>query len=398
MPSVAPDQVSILDLQEDRGVIKSMTRKMRVYFDLTVESIPNDPTVLVTALNAAGVPLPFSLLSISGCESLVLVKRDVGLVDQDIGTVDVLCKYEHILDGANQVLDAEPNSGVAGSTGTIYGKGKCSITQKPTNFYYPNGISSNTIPNPAYDPSTEIGALQPETITVSLPQTRILVAHTYSNPLLSGSKIGTTEIRGGEVQLPFPQANYQMEGIFNNIVDPWEMAGDLIGTINEETWASKPPTQWLCSEVSFELLSIAQHTYRYKFEWQHNPDGWNPTVIFIDDRTQRPPADVEEATTTLPITQAMLNAGFPNGVGGSNVFILDGVTGPFKITNPISVANIASIVASFPGAGVGSLSPALNDGSYPYLPAGVWTVPALRQVDYNQYFGQFFEGLGSIPQ
>ncbi len=28
------------------------------------------------------------------------------------------------------------------------------------------------------------------------------------------------------------------------------------------------------------------------FEFQLNPDGWDPTVIFIDDRTGKPPPDL----------------------------------------------------------------------------------------------------------
>ena len=34
--------------------------------------------------------------------------------------------------------------------------------------------------------------------------------------------------------------------------------------------------------------------YRYQIEFQFNKDTWNPTAVFIDDRTQKPPPNLVE--------------------------------------------------------------------------------------------------------
>lgn len=295
------DSVTNLSSSEKGGVLRSLTRKVIVRWTSTP---PSDYQVLLQALATAGVPAAFS--SLPGT-MLVVADRSVDLIEEDPGTVSVVLKYEHILDGAYQMLQNPTN-------GVIYGKGKCSINQKPTNFYRPFG-----------DPSQDAS--------------QILVAHTF--PRDDPDVPGRTMVQGGEINVPYPQGNFQFEGIMV-VNNPWNVVRDLIRTVNITTWLNQPELTWLCSDIDFSVLDASKGWYRFSFEFQNDPDTWNPTVVFNDQRTGRPPADI------LPPT-------------------------------------------SYDRSGVRNL--AQNPITGDLQPAGVWYIPYLRPVNYNEYFGAYFEGL-----
>ena len=41
-------------------------------------------------------------------------------------------------------------------------------------------------------------------------------------------------------------------------------------------------------------VTLCSNRYFFTFEFQRNPDTWDPTAVFIDDRTQRPPANLKD--------------------------------------------------------------------------------------------------------
>lgn len=437
MPTANIDRVDTLSLVERLGVVRSMIRKARVTFSDAELAAIEDFDVLNQALDA--LPGPFTVPTdaggnpIAGYEALVLIEREPSLVLEDPGTVDVILKYEHFLDGPNQYL-VDPPSGL------LFGKGRCSITEKTTNFFRPFGdptanrvqimvahqfnmsppnpdvtaisqtLGASWVPNPnATDFSLasftiantgqnyavgdtlfldggtintgpallQVTAIQPNSNgAIAADGLAIIIPGDYTqapdNPVLLSAQTGTgigaqinavfssgavpvslpegCGIQGGEISLPFPQANFQLVGIIFT-ANPWNIADEVIACVNSDPWLNKPPITWICSEVQWEMINPGPldgqvegvRAYRFMFEFQYNLDTWDPTVAFIDQRTGKPPANLEAA--------------FLQDING-----------------------------------VTSLSLNLAGGPTFTQPAGYWTVPALRRVDFNAKFASVFEG------
>lgn len=324
------DRVDNLSLVERHGAVRSLTRKVRVIINPAEN--PKDFSVLTLALSV--VPLPFSTLATAGYANLVLIERSPQLAENDPNVVDVILKYDHILDGPNQILQ-NPN------TGFLFGKGKCSITEKSTNFFYPNGVQNDA------DPTANRVQLQ--------------TAYTYEkgNQGVTGFIVDPqypqTIFQGGEMTIPYPQANFQMQGVLETD-DPFSVGWNFIARINDERWLGRPAFTWICSEVQFDVIDVVKPLYRFSFEFQYNVDTWNPTIAFNDQRTGRPPAQIllQAGTNLNP------NPDSPDAKAG----IFNYAINPLK---PV-----------IPGVG-----PNLQ-------PAAVWTVPALRPANFSELFAAVF--------
>lgn len=251
------DRLDLLTCEEHLGAIRKLTRKARIVGFITA---PTSYLALNAVLAKAGIPAPGSFLDGDANSQLVLVSRIPTLLD-DRSAYDVVLNYEHILDGSNQNF-----SGGGNPFGSIFGKTKCSVQQKKTNFYREKGVGNKK---------------------------QITVAHRWpsSGPNRDQDNPGVLHVQGGEVDVFIPQRTYHCEGYYDTIV-PWVIADFLIATVNNTTWNNKPAREWMCTEVSWEMLRLKPRRYRFGFEFQHNPDGWDPQVVFIDPRTQRPPQEL----------------------------------------------------------------------------------------------------------
>lgn len=263
------DRVDTLSCTERLGVVRQLVRKVRVK-----NIAAFDYTILTKALDAAGVPRFGDVLDDTHHElnMLVLVERTVALVEEDTETVDVTCTYEHLLDGAHQNVK-KPLSGI------LYGKSSSSVQQKTTNFYREAGI----------------GPVKP-----------IIVGHTYpkDDPEFGNkdpkATTGKYLQQGGEVNVMFPQETYKFEGYINTST-PWLIRKKILNHINSEPWLDAGVYEWMCTAVEYELLQNTEQeelidtvsVYKFSFEFQHNTDTWNPTAVFIDPNTNKPPSMLE---------------------------------------------------------------------------------------------------------
>jgi hypothetical protein len=91
--------------------------------------------------------------------------------------------------------------------------------------------------------------------------------------------------------------------------------------------------------------------YKFGFEFQYNFDTWDPRVAFNDQRTGRPPADLEPATQPDP-------------------------------NLPTQYQTFNSYTYNFF---------AVQGGPTGLQPAGYWNVPCLRRADFDTLFGAEFE-------
>lgn len=344
MPELFIDHLSNLTCREERGVIRALTRKARVKFTPVEIALYRNQNVLNLALDfltAQGL----SAMSVLGVgknpmqdmgqrfASLVLTKRTPSLAENDPCYVDVMLEYEHIMDGHNQTIKDPPLF-----WSTIYGKGKTSIREKSTNFFYPEGDRTN------------------------FERTQIVVAHQYPTtetgiPASAYSKeFPRVVFQGGEIKIPFPESTYSIAGIVFT-KKPAKVAKRVVACINKIEWQGNPPFTWICSECQWEVNNPAfsgtvDSTYKMSFEFQHNEDGWNPDVVFLDQRFGGPPASVVEARDNDD-------------------------QGVMRLTNiPVATAG--------------------GNVEFKQIPAGLWKVPALRRLDFDAYFGVLFDGL--VPQ
>lgn len=262
---------NLLQARERNGVIVGM-RLEAVVIDLNID----DPSVLSTALDEATVPkygdsLPAGWpLSYS---SLILVERNVKIHDKDKSTAVIELVYETPTTSDAQNLDDGDAYGI------VYGRMSASVHEVSTNMYYPNGNRR-------------------------APRRAIVVGHKY--PTNDPHKAGKYESQGGTIRVMQPQLNYKFAGILTTN-QPWSWAKSVVGKVNETLWAGELPREWMCMSASWVIVgyNAETNTNRYKFtvEMQHNPDTWDPTAVFIDERTHRPPVGLIEEGQALPAGQ-----------------------------------------------------------------------------------------------
>lgn len=241
------DTIEDLEMNEKWGVVVGVSRKMRV-----LGLSGTDYKTLYQALNIAGVPQQNAYLDGYNTQ-LILIDRNVKMIDKD--KADVFLNYGPFND-KGQVLFYD--GGIASRA--IAGKMSTTIVQKDTNIYRANGVGE-TLP--------------------------IILEHTY--PATDADYAGKTVQQTGTVSVAIPQRTFVIEGI-KSVLAPWDMAERLHRSTNRLVWLGQDPGTWMCTEVTWEYRT--EGNYFMTFTFQHEEDGWDPSVVFIDDRTSRPPAGV----------------------------------------------------------------------------------------------------------
>ena len=245
------DRIDTLSMQEKWGVIVGCTRKA---FIKGLSGV--DFSVMYDVLDDAGLPQKRSYLDDDRCSHLQLIDRNVRMTDID--SAEVMLIYGKFNDRGQNLFYG--GSTVVGRY--IAGRMQATVSQKATNLYRDNGLGEEQL---------------------------IYLYHTY--PETDPDYAGRTIEQTGEVNVHIPQRTFVIEGI-KQITYPWNMAENLIGCVNNHVWLGQPAHTWMCTEVSWEFRD--EGNYFMTFTFQHDPDTWNPTAVFIDDRTGRPPEDLVE--------------------------------------------------------------------------------------------------------
>lgn len=81
-----------------------------------------------------------------------------------------------------------------------------------------------------------------------------------------------------------PQLNISFERVIATPL-PSVHADKYIGKVNDATLLSKPKRTWLCTAVPFEIVdeSKSPPRYRFTYELENNPEGWDESVGFKKD-------------------------------------------------------------------------------------------------------------------
>lgn len=242
--SVKIQHTSLLEARERHGTAVRVVMRYRV-IGLTDASY----LALFSALDESDIPNVGSKLP--GAPHLTLAERNPKLVDSDQGTVDVDLVYEPF-DDEGQNIDDPPY-------GVLTGSVRASVQQLTTNLDKDGNTITTTHTWPSDDPDWP----------------------------------GRTDVQGGQVQAFIPQKTFAIQGI-RKLQRPWIMANAIIGTINIGSFAGGNAHEWMCVGITWKIVDATPLANRYhmSFEFQHNPDTWNPSVVFIDPRSQLPPKDL----------------------------------------------------------------------------------------------------------
>ena len=250
------DRIDTLEAEEADGVIVRLVKRARV-----VGLTDTTHVALFSALAAAGIPV--SGATLAGAPELVLTRRITKLVEGDRTAVDVDLVYDHALN-KGQSIDT-PHYGL------VVGEVSASINQVGSN------LDENGNP--------------------------IVLSHTY--PSSDVDYAGQTKVQGGEITFAQPQVTVVYKGIKNTLY-PWLVSRALVGNVNSTSWGGRPTGEWLCTACNYRPYDGTNGRYEFSIEFQHNPDGWDPTAVFLDDRTGKPPSGLVQGTGYKTVSRYQL--------------------------------------------------------------------------------------------
>lgn len=250
---VLEDRIEDLVMEERFGALVKLVRR----FIVVGLSGYTDYSVLLDAINATGIPQWNE--GLDGGTNLISTQRSVRMIDKDKAYVDVTYEHYH---NEGQDFDSPP-------VGVQTGELRVNIQQVDTN-------------------KDENGDM-------------IELSHTY--PEDDKDYGGQTKTQVGKIQVFSPQRTQTYRGS-KQTQTPWLIANQIVGCLNSTPWSGGEVRTWMCTGATWQLLDATEGANRYfmSFEFQHNPDGWDPTAVFIDDRTNQPPKGLVEGTgyKTIP--------------------------------------------------------------------------------------------------
>ena len=104
---------------------------------------------------------------------------------------------------------------------------------------------------------------------------------------------GVTEQQGGSISVLVQHLTVRAKGSIQT-TQPYTIIGQWLDSVNSSTWLNGTPGQWLCTSVEAQELELTRtnNVWRFVFEFQQDPYGWQPEIWFKDSRTGRPPYGV----------------------------------------------------------------------------------------------------------
>ncbi len=126
--------------------------------------------------------------------------------------------------------------------------------------------------------------LQPATFTKDAGDNQIITTHTFNEPAPGRSG---TDTQPGEVAGFRPTTVLSVTRTEND--SPQALAIAFVGKTNAGNFFGEGSGSWLCTAIEgFSEDQGATYTVTYEFELSSDPDLWNATVAYIDDKTGRP--------------------------------------------------------------------------------------------------------------
>lgn len=249
MPTVYLEHTELMSAREKHGVLEEVRLLARV-----IGLTSTDYNVFWEAVGAAGIPAAGATLEslnpyLYGQNPyLVLTERNPSIHDRDPGTFDIELVWQPNID--NQNFNSPFES-------TIFGQHRSSVRQIETGTYQDPPLSGNVV--------------------------LIEVGHKYQFP---DSRAGLAGKQGARVPVFQPERNFRAVGYCDSS-DPWNLERYLVASTNSHIWQNEVEGTWMCTEAPWHRMGGLR--VHFEFEFQHNPDGWDPIATFTDPDTGRPP-------------------------------------------------------------------------------------------------------------
>lgn len=98
------------------------------------------------------------------------------------------------------------------------------------------------------------------------------------------------DVQGGEFDVQIPQTTLTFD-LVEELASPFTYSHEWVGTVNDGSWAGGAVGTWMCVAVNVEPFNADADppTYRVQYQFQYDPDGWDPEVVYIDPETSKPP-------------------------------------------------------------------------------------------------------------
>ena len=189
-----------------------------------------------------------------------------------------------------------------------------------------NGVAQPGFAHPVYDHLF----VSSRTTKVLGPQT-IMVTCTYTQPgggsfdpplgslytLTGGSSVEQIETAfepGGTVQIEVTHGGVTQGGTITPFegravlgfgsafpsIAPWLLTTNWVNTVNGGPFFYAPGAEkrtWLITDFNFELAERKSPSgipiYQFSLSMRHNPDTWDPGVVFINPETGKPPENID---------------------------------------------------------------------------------------------------------
>lgn len=277
------DALSIVEHDEDSGITMSTTRMVQVT-GLTPAIAPVMIDEVKTELDNQGYENGAVL---AGHNNLILRGRRVRINPRGNHThADVTLIYKHFSSGGQNLLTP--------TLGVIYPQTTGTLQQRPTQVY-------------PQDYTTVGQRGKPITVKHTFPD------GTNSHQDEDGVTLaadrdfaGQTIEQGGQVNVFTPQETTTFRGLYPTSA-PAYIRRQMRRTVNRYTWNGRPSGTWLCTKADYEYRDIeaSPPIVEFVFEFQENPEGWDPDVIYVDQRTGKPPPGLVEGVgfKTLEVYQ-----------------------------------------------------------------------------------------------
>lgn len=130
--------------------------------------------------------------------------------------------------------------------------------------------------------------IQQKTSNLDNDGNQVVLSHEY--PMDDPNFGGTTRYQGGEFNYFAAQRSFSIHGIKATNA-PWAVANSIVGCVNIFPFSGEAARTWMCVAANWKPESNRDGIARYlmRFEFQFDADTWDPTVVYIDDSTGKPP-------------------------------------------------------------------------------------------------------------
>lgn len=256
-PKVKLDYIETLELVEREGTIIRCVRSALVTGVQVARASANDWQALLAAIDEAGVPKYGDFLAQTGKGSeLVLDERSV--VMEDKGTARIALTYLNAFQIDNMTDDFD-----APFMGSMGGEVRCTVQQKQSN------LDENDM--------------------------QVTVEHQYPDD--DANHPGELVVQGGEFSYYDAQRSFAVHGI-KYTAAPWLIANAIVARVNSIRFSGEDERTWMCMACNWKPQGVHPEpggrgfAYYMRMEFQFDKETWDPTVVFIDDVTGKPPKDL----------------------------------------------------------------------------------------------------------